>query len=289
MDDEPSAGGALDSDWPLQVRRLRLRESVAPHGHECGEIQVILGGSAAHIVDGRAYRVAAGDVFVIRGASVHGFEEVQELELYTVGYDPRRPVIATTEIAGLEGFQCLFVLEPYFRSAHEFDSRLRLTQSDQHIARALLDQMLGELTSRRDGYRSMVRALALQLVTFLSRAYTAQASGPSERLVRLAGALSELERDYLDEVSLPAIAARACVSERHFRRLFKELYGVPPLAWVLELRLREAARLLLETSLPVTEVALRSGFGDSNYLARQFRARHGESPREYRRRRLAAR
>lgn len=60
--------------------------------------------------------------------------------------------------------------------------------------------------------------------------------------------------------SLPAIASRLGVTDRHFRRVFQAAYGVSPVAWLTTQRLLLAKRLLTDTHLPVTQVAAASGY-----------------------------
>ncbi|HEX9602943.1 MAG TPA: helix-turn-helix domain-containing protein [Myxococcales bacterium] len=55
-----------------------------------------------------------------------------------------------------------------------------------------------------------------------------------------------------------------------------------PHQYLVGARLRRAARLLLTTSLPVTEVALEAGFGDLSNFIRTFRRAAGRSPRAFR-------
>lgn len=60
--------------------------------------------------------------------------------------------------------------------------------------------------------------------------------------------------------SLPAIAARLGVTDRHLRRIFQAAHGVTPHAYLTTQRLLLAKQLLTDTALPVTQVALASGF-----------------------------
>lgn len=71
---------------------------------------------------------------------------------------------------------------------------------------------------------------------------------------------------WLDECSpematLPALAAHLGVSERHVRRVFSAAHGVGPLQYLQTRRLLLAKQLLTDTAMPVSEVALASGFG----------------------------
>jgi transcriptional regulator GlxA family with amidase domain len=91
--------------------------------------------------------------------------------------------------------------------------------------------------------------------------------------------------DHLDaDLSVPALAARACMSERHFARAFKAETGMTPAVYVEALRV-ERARLALESgAAPIETVARRCGFGTVETLRRAFARRLGVSPAAYRNR-----
>ena len=74
------------------------------------------------------------------------------------------------------------------------------------------------------------------------------------------------------EVHAPALARRLGVSDRHLRRVFGAEFGVSPVQYAQTQRLLLAKRLLTDTSIPVTEVALASGFAS----VRRFNALFGE-------------
>ena len=90
--------------------------------------------------------------------------------------------------------------------------------------------------------------------------------------------LEHLEED----ISLRDIARNAYVSEFHFSRIFKQLTSKSPYQYLLQARLDNAALLLRETKLPVTEVALDSGFKNFPHFIVSFRVRYGASPLQYR-------
>ncbi len=65
-------------------------------------------------------------------------------------------------------------------------------------------------------------------------------------------------------------------------RSFKSAYAQSPADYLRNLRLQRALELLKDTSLPISEVAGRSGFSDANYFARSIRQAQGLSPRKLR-------
>jgi AraC-like DNA-binding protein len=79
------------------------------------------------------------------------------------------------------------------------------------------------------------------------------------------------------------LAKVAGLSRAHFSRIFAASEGVPPAEFVLQKRLQRAVKLLTKTdSMPVKEVAVRSGFEDANYFSKVFRRVYGANPTEFR-------
>jgi AraC family transcriptional regulator len=86
-----------------------------------------------------------------------------------------------------------------------------------------------------------------------------------------------------EAVDLETTAGRAGLSPFHFLRVFSKVLGVTPHQYLVRARLRRAARLLTDATLPVTDVALDAGFADLSNFVRTFRRAAGVSPREFRR------
>jgi transcriptional regulator GlxA family with amidase domain len=78
------------------------------------------------------------------------------------------------------------------------------------------------------------------------------------------------------------------VSQAHFARSFKNAFGVPPHRYLLTRRIEQASALLRDTDLPITEIALRTGWSSLGTFGRIFRDVTGESPSELRGRERAA-
>jgi transcriptional regulator GlxA family with amidase domain len=86
--------------------------------------------------------------------------------------------------------------------------------------------------------------------------------------------------DHLDaDLSVPALAARAFMSPRHFARAWRRETGVTPAAYVEALRV-ERARALLRGGATVEAAARASGFGSAETLRRACHRRAGAAPRE---------
>jgi AraC-like DNA-binding protein len=92
--------------------------------------------------------------------------------------------------------------------------------------------------------------------------------------------ICEYIESHLDQkIGLEALATMAGLSTHHFARAFHQTVGIPPHSYLLSRRLDRAERMLLQTQLPLSEIAVATGFSDQSHLARHFRRRTGMSPR----------
>ncbi|MEY2874555.1 MAG: hypothetical protein RLZZ373_1926 [Pseudomonadota bacterium] len=101
---------------------------------------------------------------------------------------------------------------------------------------------------------------------------------------RLAWAAARrIEAGDLDSAGLVGLAGQLGITDRHLRRVFGAAFGVSPIDYAQTQRLLLAKRLLADTALPVTEVALAAGFGSLRRFNTLFRSRYGLTPRTMRR------
>jgi len=95
-------------------------------------------------------------------------------------------------------------------------------------------------------------------------------------------ALRLIHEGALDEGSVETLATRVGIGPRHLHRLFLQHVGASPIAVAQTRRLHFAKRLLDETDLPMTEVALAAGFGSLRRFNFAFQHNYKRSPRELR-------
>jgi AraC family transcriptional regulator of adaptative response / DNA-3-methyladenine glycosylase II len=97
-------------------------------------------------------------------------------------------------------------------------------------------------------------------------------------------ALRLIDDGALDNTSVSTLAARVGVGARHLDRLFLQYVGASPIAVAQTRRLHFAKRLLDETDLPITEIALAAGFGSIRRFNTAFQKTYARAPRELRKR-----
>ena len=89
--------------------------------------------------------------------------------------------------------------------------------------------------------------------------------------------------DTPEGLGVARLAQRLGVSDRHLRRIFEAALGVSPLQYLQTRRLLLAKQLLTDTRLPVTQVALSSGFGSVRRFNAAFATHYGLNPSQLRR------
>jgi len=96
-------------------------------------------------------------------------------------------------------------------------------------------------------------------------------------------ALRLIQDGALDEISVDELALRVGIGPRHLHRLFTQHVGASPLAVAQTRRLHFAKRLLDDTDLPITQIALAAGFGSLRRFNDTFHKTYQRAPRELRR------
>jgi AraC family transcriptional regulator of adaptative response / DNA-3-methyladenine glycosylase II len=120
-----------------------------------------------------------------------------------------------------------------------------------------------------EGYRPCLRC----------RPELAPGNASVDAIARLAqGAVDLIENGVLDAGGIEHLSARVGVTSRHLRRIFDTEFGVSPIEYAQTQRLLLAKRLLTDTALPVTEVALASGFASVRRFNALFKARYRMAP-----------
>lgn len=133
----------------------------------------------------------------------------------------------------------------------------------------------------------IARRTARTLVTYLQRpgnqaqmSLFVAPSPPNNDVVRQV--VDHISSNLDGDLTAPALSSRVGVSERHLTRLFVDDVGETPGRYVRRARTEAAAHVLVTTSLPVTRVASRCGFGTAESLRQAFVKRYGITPARYR-------
>ncbi len=99
----------------------------------------------------------------------------------------------------------------------------------------------------------------------------------------ITGITRYLQEHLAEDVSLSVLAEQFHLNAQYISQLFKSEIGVNFLAYLTNIRMEKAKKLLLSTSLSIAEVAEQSGYGDYRVFTKVFKKSEGITPSQYRR------
>jgi AraC-like DNA-binding protein len=163
-------------------------------------------------------------------------------------------------------------------------SRLPLFRPHTEFTNPELRAILGDmLTAYRSGLSPLlIEELNSQLaLKFLGLCGTQHREPPvrSER-EKVSRAIDYIRAEFREALSLSDLAKASGMSRFHFARVFKSACGLAPYAYVQQVRVNEAIRLL-RRRVPLIEVALETGYFDQAHFSNSFKSETGFSPKEY--------
>lgn len=91
-----------------------------------------------------------------------------------------------------------------------------------------------------------------------------------------------IDKHYKEDISLSDLADTFYLSKEHLSRLFKKETGQNLFSYIMDLKLEEAKRLLIETNRTLDDIAFSLGFSNGNYFSKVFKKNIGVSPSSYR-------
>ncbi len=100
---------------------------------------------------------------------------------------------------------------------------------------------------------------------------------------KLTEVVALMEANTEEPLTLDEVAAYAGISRRHLERLFHNYLNCAPSRYYMQLRLQRARLLLLQTSIPIIEIAISCGFNTAPHFSKCYSQLFGNPPREERR------
>ena len=238
--------------------------------HDGYELYLLIDGERSLFYNDMCHTLKRGDLAVIRPFELHYAEsgDAEFYERYVLNFKPSQlePILSENES------KLLF---------NSFNSRLLHLNEEQLQTVYSSFILIDSLTDIKNPLsRKSVCAAILSLLVFISGIHQTDIPSAAKGLPQeIISAINYINTRYADNISLDMVAGALHMSKYHFCRVFKEVTGTTFLEYLHNVRLSHAHRLLIQSDLPVSEIAVRTGFGSAAYFSRMFKKTHGISPR----------
>lgn len=263
-----------DGIYTDRKRRSADFQMPTEHYHRQYELYYVVSGRCRVFVDHSLYHLEAGDMVLIAPMTIHhtSYGIVQETERIGLSF-PERYLLEMEAECGYEIRRLVFG-----------GGQLSIEPGRRKYLVNLLQKIQVEQETQ-DSFSGLLRKGYLyELFAFLSRCgrERVQVEPMDVAEAEIQEAARYICHHFAEPLTLLEVAARIPMTPTYFSRKFKQVTGIGYKEYVNHVRLKEAARLLLETDMSVTAIALACGFSDGNYFGDLFKKEKGISPRMYR-------
>ena len=238
------------------------------HCHNEHELYYMVKGSTTYYIGDKIFPVQQGNfVFVPKGI-LHktDYEEKDNNERLVVNFSD---MIFTNELQEIKEELCncrvIYVEEerlPYFEELlHQIEAEYQCSDSYNPIMINLyITQLLVQLCRYKHSYKPVLSGMD-QIIYSISK---------------------YIRTHFHDTISLNELSREFSMSESHLSRKFKAYTGIGINEYITYVRITNAEKLLRESDLPITQVAVQCGYGDSNYFSTVFKRVKGVTPQKCR-------
>ena len=237
-------------------------------GRRFSGIVLALSGTIDYIFSGgNVVKFCAGQMMYLPELSGYATENLSEdFEHYTLNFElcPGKDDAYNDEVCA-----AMFGRKPTVIVPDSFSDTVRLFEK--------------AVASRRTGTcgdELLCRAVIYELLHMFARKISVPSVTSAVRRAVMP-AKDYIDGNFCDDCGMEFLAELCSMSETHFRRRFREAFGVSPSDYRQGLRLGRAKELLLTRLYRVSEVSELCGYNDANYFARIFKAKTGVTPQEF--------
>lgn len=255
------------------------------HWHNAFHFIEVLKGNILLRTGAGSEEIAPGDVCFINNNANHCLEPINPPEECCV----RAYILYSDLICGnYDNTLATKYIQPIMNQ-HDLYS-VRIPSQDAQSVREHLHKADEAHQTKEYGYEFDVRyQLSLAWIGLLQDLKFQKASiGQQDLRIRdrMRTMLNFIRTNYTRKIDLDEIAESAMISQRECFRCFQKTMGITPTHYLQNFRVRQAARMLLETDDTVADISQSVGFSDTSYFGKTFQKYMNCSPTEYRKRHL---
>ena len=262
------------ADGPNIAVMSTYHTSTEKHDHDFYELVYVIEGFCLHDAYGSVTLLMEGDLFILRPGVAHRYFGNRVTTIYNCIFSQQALCGWQERLSRLPGMEKLFSEETGERVPH-----IHLSLSERKKVYKLLKGMLEEWEERPIGWEVRLSGMLISLLVDYSRAFCEHVGSDKDGgaySAYVAQALTYIDEHYAEpELSVRAIAAHVGVSGDYLSRQFRQVLGIAAQEYLKRYRFARVMALL-QTELPVGEVAEQVGFRSLCHFSREFKKEMGE-------------
>lgn len=247
------------------------------HWHDEFEIIYVRSGFLTVSISGESYIGKTGDAFVVSPGNLHLMgSDTGIVDYYTFLFPLKYISFRTDDMLDEK------LLEP-LNSGH-----LMIGPRVKDTAKELCEQLIEIYMAKKDESESKIttqirtKIILLQFILEMWKKGFVMENDTSGRNTVEKEMVSYIQQNFTGKISLREFGEQFHLSEKYISRYFKEHFHITLSQYVTYLRLEHAKQLLQDTDIPVTDVAMQSGYQNVSYFIRSFQKAYAVSPLKYR-------
>ena len=247
------------------------------HWHDEFEIIYVRSGFLTVSISGESYIGKTGEAFVVSPGNLHLMgSQSGTVDYYTFLFPLKYISFRTDDMLDEK------LLEP-LNSGH-----LMICPRVKDTAKELCEQLIKIYEAKNDESESKIttqvrtKIILLQFILEMWKKGFVIENDTSGRNTVEKEMVSYIQQNFTGKISLREFGEQFHLSEKYISRYFKEHFHITLSQYVTYLRLEHAKQLLQDTDIPVTDVAMQSGYQNVSYFIRSFQKAYAVSPLKYR-------
>lgn len=256
------------SDKSVQVKDCRIFYAIS------GKVEIFIENEHYEFIPGSIFYCRAGSIYNIRTSHAElislNFDLTQEKNTRTIPYS-RTTVKAGKTIPPIE-FDSI-------RDSDFINSYLFVAHASEYLEP--LKTILEEYSTQKIYYQEHSSAILKSILTRLHRHSIESTSNASNAMSKL---INFIKKNYNQPLTNDVLSDMTGYHEYHLNRLFSTHTGTSVHQYILNIRINEAKKLLLNTNLSLASIAEQIGFNSNTYFSTYFKRVVGISPLEFRKR-----
>ena len=283
--DDPYELYTYSKDFTPQELKFPLRGffhdqyDTPPHRHEFAEVVFFLHGEALYYTEATGWQPAKrGEVWFLPPGGVHGYKETKKFKIFNLLFIPDRLPLLMLNLYDTPGYKILFGSDGSEERSYPW---LHLSPAELRRMEAMLRLFVFFHQEEIDDDHAGKYGMFMAIISRLCRLAAGEKSLWTAPL-SITRIHQFLNRNCAKEITIADLCHLTAMAPTTLHRHFLRYFGMPPMQYIRRFRLQIAARLLLNTTLPIREIASRCGFPKQSHFNKIFRSVHRMTPGEYR-------